>query len=213
MKHWFIVAIACLFMAGVATGDTWVDGVNDTAKIDSATTVGLLGTSNSLAYRVHEIEKHFHSPETRLGVSGDQSGNDWALEDTLNVYQAKSGNAVYGADADDEALVIGTSDGPYKTSMVKFDLHKIFITDLSTNDPFAIRIVWGSGTMADAVTAKQFSHSMAINNPAASRASGQPIEVMMPRKTWGTDKIWIQVKCATDNATMDFFVFIHEYAG
>ncbi len=31
-------------------------------KVDQAATNGLAGVSNSLAYRVHEIEKHFHSP-------------------------------------------------------------------------------------------------------------------------------------------------------
>ena len=35
----------------------------ETDKIDQAVTDGLAGTSNSLAYRVHEIEKHFHGRE------------------------------------------------------------------------------------------------------------------------------------------------------
>jgi hypothetical protein len=32
-------------------------------KIDNKATLGSLGTSNSLAYRVHEIERHLHSYE------------------------------------------------------------------------------------------------------------------------------------------------------
>jgi len=35
----------------------------------------------------------------------------------------------------------------------------------------------------------------------------------MPRRTYGTDKIWIQAKAPTDNAYCDFFIGIHEYAG
>ena len=182
-------------------------------KIDRLVTDGLAGVSNSLAYRVHEIEKHFHSPERRLGISADQSGNDWALEDTLNAYQAISGNAVYGADANDEAKVIGTDDGPYVSGMVKFDFHKLFVEELSTDDVFAVRIVWGTGTMADAITAGQFSHTVLMNNPAGNKAGGSPVSIMMPRLTWGTDKVWVQCKCATNNATMDFFVLVHEYAG
>jgi len=35
----------------------------ETDKIDSAATLGLEGTSNSLAYRVMELERHFHNVE------------------------------------------------------------------------------------------------------------------------------------------------------
>ena len=35
-----------------------------TAKLDSAATEGLEGVSNSIAYRVHEIEKQFHNYES-----------------------------------------------------------------------------------------------------------------------------------------------------
>ena len=48
----------------------------ETAKIDSLATNGLNGVNNSLAYRVHEIENHFHSVERWVGISADQSGDD-----------------------------------------------------------------------------------------------------------------------------------------
>ena len=54
---------------------------------------------------------------------------------------------------------------------------------------------------------------MAMNNPAGSKASGVPILISMPRLTYGIDKVWIQIKCVTDNATMQFFVILHEYPG
>lgn len=45
---------------------------------DAITTLGLLGTSNSLAYRVHELERHFHGYERWYGKSADKSGvNPW----------------------------------------------------------------------------------------------------------------------------------------
>lgn len=182
-------------------------------NIDSVSTLGMAGTNNSLAYRVHEIEKHFHSAERRLGKLTPQTATDWAEEDNFTPFVAISGSAVYGADANDEALIIGTADGPYVSGMVKFDFHKLFIANLSTDDVFAVRIIWGTGTMGDAITAGQFSHSIVQNNPSGNKAGGAPIEVMMPRKTWGTDKIWVQVKCATDDATMSFYVLVHEYVG
>ena len=207
------VLIAILILAGT----TWVysgpEYSSSTAKIDDAAVLGLSGTNDSLAYKVHEIEKHFHSAERWLGISANQAGNDWALEDTANVFRAISGNAVYGADTNDEAKVIGTDDGPYVTGMVKFDFHRIFISALSEDDIFTFRLVWGTDTMANAITAGQFSTIIVANNPAGSKAGGYPVDVQMPRKTWGTDKIWVQCKCATDNATADFYIGVHEYAG
>ena len=211
MKIIGIIFIVLFSIMCIAASPVYINV--DHGKIDSRTTDGLLGTNNSLAYRVHEIEKHFHSPERRLSKKGTQTATDWADEDTLTAYRAISGSGVYGAGATDEALVIGTDDGPYVTGNVKFDLHRIFITALSNDTPFAVRIVWGTGTMDDAVTDGQYSHFVVQNNPTGNKAGGAPIDVMMPRRTWGTDKVWIQVMNATDNATMDFFVLVHGYAG
>ena len=186
--------------------------VGNSNKIDSSLTSGLLGTSNSLAYRVHEIEKHFHNIERWHGKSADQSGNDWALEDSLTPYTAISGASVYGADANDEAKVFGTDDLPTIDGNVKFDIHRVLIVSLSVDTPYIFRLVYGTGTMGEAIIAGQYSTFMAQNNPAGSKAGGFPVEVMMPRITT-LYKIWMQIKCATDNATATFFVGEHGYVG
>ena len=184
-------------------------GVN---KIDDATTLGLNGTSNSLAYRVHEIEKHFHNRERWFGMSADQSGNNWAA-DNLTPYQAISGTGDYGSDADDEAKVIGTDDTPAISGMVKYDIHRLLIVDASSTTQYKLRIIYGSGTMNDAITAGQFSEVMVKEDPALFGGSGQPFDILLPRANTGTDKIWIQCKNETNNATIDFFIGIHEYIG
>jgi hypothetical protein len=119
---------------------------------------------------------------------------------------------VYGADASDEAQVLGTDDTPYRVGMVKFDIHRLFMTAFSVDTPYILRIVYGSGNMADAVAAGQYSIvPVATNVTPANKSTGNPIDVIMPRVAAGT-KVWIQAKCATDNATVDFLVGIHEYA-
>jgi hypothetical protein len=183
------------------------------AKIDSLATDGLSGVSNSLAYRVHEIEKHFHSNEHWVGKAASQTATDWAIAYTLTPFTAISGNGVFGADANDEALVIGTADTPIASGMVRFDVHRILVVELSVDTPYYFRLVYGSGTMADAITAGQESCFMVQNTVTGSKAGGFPCDVMMPRATCGTTKIWMQVACATDNATATFFVGVHEYAG
>lgn len=65
--------------------------------------------------------------------------------------------------------------------------------------------------MADAITANQVSTIMVkfdSTNPQLS--AGVPVDVRMPGFAVG-NKVWIQVWNATNNATIDFYVGVHEY--
>jgi len=185
-------------------------------KIDNQETNGLDGVSNSLAYRVHETERHFHSPERWFGKSADQSGNDWALSVSSGgmptAYRAISGSAAFGSDANDEAKIIGTDDVSADGN-VKFDVHRIAISAASVTTVYVLRLVWGTGTMADAITARQYTEVLIRRNPGGGENHIIPVVIQNPRHTYGTDKVWIQAKNATDNATIDFYVGLHEYEG
>lgn len=187
--------------------------IGATNKIDGLATSGLAGVSNSLAYRVHEIEKHFHNHERWFGISADQSGNDWALSVSTagmpTAFTAISGNDTYGADANDEAKIWGTDDA--MGTDTKLDLHDIFVTAASETSIYYLRIIYGSGTMADAITAGQYSEIPVIADAATGGSIAEIINVMMPRITIGTHKIWIQAKNTTDNATISFLVSAHSY--
>lgn len=190
-----------------------INGVNDRDKIDSYAVDGLGGVSNSLAYRLEEIEKHHHSQERWFGKSADQSGNDWGVEGGLTSYQAISGSGDYGGDADDEAKILGTDDTPVSSGYAYFDMHHMLIVDVSQATPYILRVVWGTGTMADAITAGQYSTVAVEADPTnPQQSSGLPMPVMMPRVAAGS-KLWIQAQNATDNATIDFLIGIHEYRG
>jgi hypothetical protein len=159
---------------------------------------------------VEEIEQHIHTRERWFGQSVDQSGNDWAA-DNLTPLDVISGDDEYGADADDEAKCIGTADTPVIAGMTKFDLHRILIVGVSQNSVYKMRFVFGTGTMADAITAEQTSEFMvkfdAVN---PQQSAGIPFEVKMPRLNAGT-KVWLQAWNATNNATASFFIGLHEY--
>jgi len=130
----------------------------------------------------------------------------------LTPFTAISGNNTYGVDADDEALVLGTSDTPLIAGMTRFDLHRIFIVDVSSDTPWKLRIIHGSGTMADAIAAGDYTEAVVmsdITNPQQS--SGVPVELIMPRGVCGSDKVWIQAWNGTNNATIDFLIGLHEY--
>ena len=69
-----------------------LNGVADWQKVDSAGTDGLNGVHNSLAYRVHEIERHMHSYErwfesaaapagtTHVADPAGTGGGQWTLD-------------------------------------------------------------------------------------------------------------------------------------
>lgn len=183
--------------------DVYIKGELDDVAID-----GLDATPESVGYRLDEIETHFHSRERWVGKSADQSGDDWAA-DNLTAFQCISGNGDYGGDANDEAKVLGADDTPIISGMVYFDLHRVLVSDASSITPYKIRIVYGTGTMAAAITAGQYTEVMMT--PVAS-VRRSPIDVPLPRQLAGT-KVWMQCKNATNNATLDFFVGVHEYEG
>jgi hypothetical protein len=181
-------------------------------KIDNMAVSGLLGTHNSLAYRVHEIERHFHGRERWVGKAAVQTATDWAA-DTLTPFQAISGANTYGAGANDEALVLGTDDTPIISGMVRYDLHRLMMVAASSDTIYKLRIVCGTGTMADAITAGQYSEICVMADAAAAQVPHDAFEIMMPRGYCGVTKVWVQAWNATDNATIDFVVALHEYEG
>ncbi len=157
------------------------------------------------------VEVHLHSREHWCGKSGDQSGNDWGA-DTLTPYQAISGNDVYGADANDEAKVIGSDDTPFVVGNLYFDMHRITVVEISSDTVYKLRVVWGTGTMAAAILANQTTEMLLITSTdKANKFGGAPFAIQTLRVAVGT-KIWIQAWNASDNATVDFFVGLHEYS-
>lgn len=154
-------------------------------------------------------EEHSHSRTRVFGKSGNQSGTDWAVEAGLTLFRAISGDGAFGSDTDDEALLLGTSDTPAIAGKGKFDPGRIAIIATSSTTPWVLRMIYGTGTMADAETAGQYSD---INFMKESNAGwSSKTEVRAPLMNCGVDKVWLRAKNATNNATIDFLISIHEY--
>ena len=164
---------------------------------------GLLRRTEQEAY---ETEHHLHNRERWFGKLGAQTATDWGDEASLTPYRAISGNGVFGADANDEALVLGTDDTPAIAGMVSYDAHRLMISAASTATDWILRIIYGTGTMADAETAGEYTDVM-----LTEAKKGVPVDVMMPRTTCASCKVWVRAKNATNDATIDFFIGIHEY--
>ena len=186
---------------------TFKNGIEQvsSAKIDEEATDGLLGTSNSLAYRVHEIEKHFHSEEHWYGSDGDGTGS---TANNLTEYRLTAGTSeAYGT----EVQIFGPNDisnADFSFVPAKFDMHRLQITTSSANDKnYMIQIWCGTTTFGAATLCTSVPYRTGSN---ASEVS--PTDVQMSRKPVAA-KIWMRVKCETNSATLDLIPGVHAYIG
>ena len=177
--------------------------------MDSVGQLKNYGTSG-LFQEILEVEKHIHNCERWFGLAAAPSGTNFGDQATLLPYVAISGAGVFGADGNDEAKCIGTDDTPAQTGMTRYDFHRILVVDVENAAPWVLSVIHGSGTMADAESAGQYTDVM-IQFAAGPLDVGAPVNILMPRLVCGVDKVWIRAKTATNNDEIDLFVGIHEY--
>jgi hypothetical protein len=179
-------------------------------KIDNQATDGLLGVHNSLAYRVHEIEKHLHSREVWFGVHsvvdpGVNEGEAWSVTPFTSTSGADS---VLGA----WIPILGTSDTPFKATYASFDVHRLEIPDVvagASLKPHLIQVTWGDSGAAG-FAAGDYTGFWTIPEKGG-RAS--PVVLQCPRITAGTKVFLRHAVVGQAAATMDCYIGMHEYAG
>lgn len=181
-----------------------VDGY--TEKIDNLATLGLVGTNNSLAYRVHEIEKHFHSIERWYGNDGDST---MSVANNLASWTLTAGGSanVYGTEVQ-LAAANDVLDADMGITVVKFDLHRVAIETTNQADKnYMIQIWCGASTFGAATLYTEIPYRAPSNS-----IDSAPIEAQMQRIAVGY-KVWARVKCETASKTLSLTVGVHAYAG
>jgi hypothetical protein len=154
---------------------------------------------------IEVVERHLHGNTKAFGISADQSGNNWGLRTGLLPYRVISGNGDFGSDAGDEAKVLGTDDTPVETGMTFFDSGRLLVKASSNSNVWILRFIYGTGTLADAITAGQFTEEMATD-----LRKGGTVRFQSKRVAAGS-KVWVDGKNGSNNATLDFFMLLHEY--
>lgn len=72
-----------------------IDLIGRLRKIDSAASDGLDGVEDSVAYRIHEAERHFHSFERWFGAAVSPDGEVHVADrigTSVTAFQADGGN-------------------------------------------------------------------------------------------------------------------------
>ena len=185
-----------------------VDGYAE--KIDDAATDGLAGVSNSLAYRTHEVERHFHSRERWLGAAVTPSGETHVADNigtSKTAFRLDAGNNDWGA----WVQTLGSSDTPVIFGSVKFDPHRVVITAVErANAVYFIQFAQGESGAAALSTGAYSDTVIQLTNTAPR---GQPFVIQSRRIIAGT-KAWARCLCVGQNTgTIDFYFGIHEYEG
>ena len=185
-------------------------GTEDIPEIDSKAASGLLGTPDSIAYRIHKIESHFHVEERWWGAVAVPDEDANVIEANVDrPFAAISGLNAWGA----AIPILGTADDPTALSGVYFDPHRIMIVDMDeNNDVWRIRFIWGTGTSGEAIAADQWTEVMIASMISKVKdIGGSPVEMRCPRIPMGY-KMWCQVwNEAAD--TLSFFYGVHGYPG
>lgn len=218
-----LLVIACsgwVFSAGPTGGNPYaeivvidanVDAIlADTIKIDEAATSGLSGTNNSLAYRVHEIERHFHSYESWFETAATPSGT------TNTADRIGSGGGAWSLDAGNDTWgtwvqILGSEDTPARTSQVKYDFHEILVEGTERSETYFIQIAFGAVDAATAFSAGDYTEI--AFHAVSNQIDAAPVVVQSRRQSAGV-MCWARVMCPGQNtATIDIYVGLHEYEG
>lgn len=180
-------------------------------KIDAAETDGLLGTHNSLAYRVAEIERHFHHRERWFGAAATASGETHVADRVsggINPFTLTAGNDDFGA----WVQILGSSDTPVTTGAEYFDSHNYIVTATNSTNPFIIQLAAGeSSELADRIANGEFTESMYISSSNLNDSGVSSIA--SPRIAAGT-KVWARCACiGSSGSTLSMYIGLHEYEG
>jgi len=184
-----------------------IDAPNETAIlkiIDGTTTTGLAGTSNSLAYRVNEIERHLHSYERWYGVAATPSATHKAdlLGKDIASFQIDAGNDTWGA----WLQLLGSAD-----TAQKYDFHEISITGAERASTVHF-VQFAFGATGDAAYSAG-TYTTVIYRTGAAQNREAPFQLQTRRQDAGT-LAWARVLAYDqDTATLNLYFGLHYYEG
>lgn len=177
-------------------------------KIDNTATNGLLGVPDSLAYRVHEIERHLHSSASWFGLAVTASGETHVADRIgagVNPFRIDAGNDTWGA----WVQILGSSDTPARAAQLYFDPHLMIVKDTESAAVYFIQIA--RGTSGDAALAAGM-YTELVYSATVQKETGI-IDVQTGRAPAGS-KLWARCLAVGQNtAWLDFYIGIHEYQG
>ena len=173
-------------------------------NVDHATVTLATSQANQLT----EIERHLHGWERWFGAAGSPNGEIHVADrigTTSTPFQADGGDDTWG----NWLQVLGSSDTPATSGLVKYDLHRIQVTAVErTASIHFVQVAFGASGAAGLASG---DYTEVVFHPQGQTGQRVPIPIMDRRKAVGT-KAWLRVwAVGQDTGTMSFFVGLHEY--
>jgi hypothetical protein len=198
------------FRSGGASGGLTVAQIAELNKIDNATTDGLAGVNNSVAYRIAEVERHLHSHESWFGLALVPNGEIHVADRIgagINPFVIDAGNSNWG----DWVQILGSSDTPARGTNTNYDLHRILVVAAErTTNTYFIQIAFGTSGAAG-LAAGTYTEFPYYSPASVSRSA--PTDFQTRRQTAGT-KAWARCLAVGQNTgTLSFYPGLHEYEG
>ena len=181
---------------------------DESSKIDSQATRGLLGVEDSLAYRVAVIERHLHSTGRWIETAATSSGETHVCDrigEGAGSFQLDGGNNTWGA----WVQLCGSDDTPIQDGKLYFDPHQVIVEDSERASVYFIQIGRGDSGAAilSAGTYTEFVYSATVQKDTGI-ISVQSGRAPAGSKLWG--RCW---SVGHDTGTINFFIGLHEYEG
>jgi hypothetical protein len=185
--------------------------INILQGIDRIATRGLTGVNNSLAYRVHEIERHLHGNEKWFGLAAVPDAEVHRADrmaGNIQPFALLSGNSDFG----NWVQILGSDDTPVEAAGVEYDLHRVLITGTDSTVQFIVQIVSGeSAGIAAKIAAEDFTEFPYIS---ATNNNDSGISDIMAKRVVAGEKIWARTCCIGQDAkTINCYFGLHEYEG
>lgn len=180
-----------------------------TAKIDSAATDGLLGVKDSLAYRIHEIERHLHNRERWFGLAVTPN-EEIHVADRIGVgvlpFAIVSGDDDWGA----WVQLLGSGDTPAITGSVYLDSHRAVVIDSDMVGAHFFQMAGGDDPDAS-VLAGAFTEF--VYTTSSNQIDTGTITANSRRLPVGT-KVWARLMTPLNSGkTVKAYIGLHEYEG
>jgi len=180
--------------------------VTNTRSLEEVATTGLLGVNNSIAYKVHEIERHLHGWDRRYGVAVTPSATH-----KMDSISAGNGVVAFRTDAGtsdwgDFTQVIGSGD-----TVLPFDFHNLAITAAEgANKTWFIQMGYGPSGLEMIANG---TYSEIVFTPQS--VNGRPVSLpVMARRAAAGSLGWVRCLCiSTDTHWLDFYIGMHFYEG
>ncbi len=170
----------------------------------------ILDTTEAALAETIRHDRHFHNVQRVIGAhSSPDAEINCGEAGTMTGFSTTAGDDDFNATP---ICILGTGDGPFVTGNTVGDGGILVIEDvaaLADNMKHMVRLIYGSGTFGEALSAEQFSD--AVVSPQRN-ASHSITRVPLPRITYGTDKLWFThwVDGVT-NPSISFHLEFHGY--